>query len=72
MMNYFVTEEELKEEIEKAVEAFLLTVSKHFAKQRVEIKEEIDREVDKLRLEMRTKKLVDIVKRKQKSAEGKD
>lgn len=62
-MNYFVTEEELNREIDKTVQTLLATFQKYTNM----MKEEIEREIRKLRIDLERKKMLDDVKEEAKA-----
>ncbi len=67
-MNYFVTEEELNREIDKTVQTLLDTFQKYTNM----MKEEIEREINKLRIDLEKKKMLDDVKEQAKRVKQKD
>ena len=67
-MNYFVTEEELNREIDKTVQTLLYTFQKYTNM----MKEEIEREINKLRIDLEKKKMLDDVKEQAKRVKQKD
>ena len=61
-MSYFVTEEELNEAIDKSVAILLATIEKYTKIMR----DEIEKEIRKLRIDLEKKKMLDDVKERAK------